>query len=660
MTSVRTLSILDSTGKVVASNQNQLIGQSFPERDYFRIPQKAPNNSILYVSPPFRTITGGWLIALSRSIVDTNGKFAGVATASLDPTDFCLILNAVRDSPQTWAALAHGDGTLFVWESLSRDIQGLNLSTPESLFTKHIHSGNGTSFFIDEIAANGERSMIAIQTIKPDALHMNTPLVLGLGRNLENHYSEWSVHARYHFLVYFLMVGIGGGVLLTTQQTRHSAILRSETAEAQLIEVSAELASFFNITPSLLCIMNFDGSYRKINPAWNKYMGYSHTDLAGQSFYDFFHPEDRTTVVSAIRELQHGNTIRNLVARFKKIDGSYRHLEWAGAKCNDSLFLAAFDVTARVEEEEQLQAMAFHDQLTGLPNRTLMFDRLNQAISSAGRGGKKTGVLFLDLDGFKAINDTYGHDTGDTVLKTFSHKLVQAVRNVDTVARLGGDEFVIILKDIQTTNDAVIAAEKILEKTRKAIYIDKYKYIHIGASIGISIWPDNGTDINDLLLAADMAMYKSKKNGKNCYSLTQECNLGHDNICFNDTYRTGHEIIDTQHLELTNLASRFCKAVREDWKEEIVKESFSSLMSFTKKHFMTEHNLMVKTEYPDRIFHDEMHRLLILELTQMESEIKRDGKVFLADRLRHWLFEHILSQDIPLANHLKNVNSNIC
>jgi hemerythrin len=75
---------------------------------------------------------------------------------------------------------------------------------------------------------------------------------------------------------------------------------------------------------------------------------------------------------------------------------------------------------------------------------------------------------------------------------------------------------------------------------------------------------------------------------------------------------------------------------------------------------MTEHNLMVKTEYPDRIFHDEMHRLLILELTQMESEIKRDGKVFLADRLRHWLFEHILSQDIPLANHLKNVNSNIC
>jgi diguanylate cyclase (GGDEF)-like protein len=158
--------------------------------------------------------------------------------------------------------------------------------------------------------------------------------------------------------------------------------------------------------------------------------------------------------------------------------------------------------------------MAHHDALTGLPNRRLMQDRLNQAIMSARRKQRHVAVLFLDLDRFKVINDTLGHDTGDFILKDIARRLVTCVREVDTVSREGGDEFVVILPDLERPEHARVVADKILEELARPIDIAGQD-IHITPSVGISHYPNDATDVQQLLKHADNAMYQAKDAGRN-------------------------------------------------------------------------------------------------------------------------------------------------
>lgn len=168
--------------------------------------------------------------------------------------------------------------------------------------------------------------------------------------------------------------------------------------------------------------------------------------------------------------------------------------------------------------EKHLFGLAHFDQLTGLPNRTLLMDRLSQAISIATRTHGKISLLFIDLDGFKPVNDTFGHDIGDGVLKEVAARLLSCIREGDTSARLGGDEFVVTLLD-SGLERATILADRILEKLRLPYEIGQRVINSISASIGIAEFPLHADNLDDLLIAADMAMYVAKKSGKNQFSV---------------------------------------------------------------------------------------------------------------------------------------------
>ena len=157
-----------------------------------------------------------------------------------------------------------------------------------------------------------------------------------------------------------------------------------------------------------------------------------------------------------------------------------------------------------------------HDFLTGLPNRMLLTDRVRQAIALAPRHLKKVAVLFLDLDGFKHINDSLGHPIGDKLLQSIAARLVTCVRGSDTVSRQGGDEFVVLLSEMQQSEDAAITARRMLEAVAKAHSIDQHD-LHVTTSIGVSIYPDDGLDVETLIKNADTAMYQAKENGPQSY-----------------------------------------------------------------------------------------------------------------------------------------------
>jgi diguanylate cyclase (GGDEF)-like protein/PAS domain S-box-containing protein len=183
------------------------------------------------------------------------------------------------------------------------------------------------------------------------------------------------------------------------------------------------------------------------------------------------------------------------------------------------------DVTAARGLADQITHLAEHDALTGLPNRLLLNDRLNQAIAQAGRKGSQVAVLFLDLDGFKHINDSLGHPAGDKLLRSVAQRLQECLRSPDTISRQGGDEFVVLLQDLHQSEQAAHSAKRMLKCVSEPHSIDGHE-LHITASMGISIYPDDGLDAETLIKNADTAMYQAKESGRQVYRFfTPEMNV---------------------------------------------------------------------------------------------------------------------------------------
>lgn len=184
------------------------------------------------------------------------------------------------------------------------------------------------------------------------------------------------------------------------------------------------------------------------------------------------------------------------------------------------LILVARDISERLVEEEKIRALAFHDTLTGLPNRLLLTDRLQQALAGAARDGHGVAVMFLDLDRFKGVNDAYGHEAGDALLKVLALRMQACLRGSDTLARLGGDEFVVVLPNIGIAMDAIVIAEKLLAVVSRPVEYSGAT-LEVGVSIGIALYPDCAEAADDLLRAADAAMYRAKQGGRNTFWVSE-------------------------------------------------------------------------------------------------------------------------------------------
>jgi diguanylate cyclase (GGDEF)-like protein/PAS domain S-box-containing protein len=252
-------------------------------------------------------------------------------------------------------------------------------------------------------------------------------------------------------------------------------------------------------------------------------MGYRGADWVGR-----IHPEDAPTVAATLHAAFAAGESFVAEYRFGRADGSYATVLDRGliVRAPDGsparLVGAMADVTERKHAETALAHQALHDALTGLPNRTLLHDRLRQATLAATREAQPFALLLLDLDRFKEVNDSLGHHAGDTLLKQVANRLRQALRPADTVARLGGDEFAILLPRMDVVS-ASLAAARIIEALEAPVSLDEHDVV-IGASIGIALHPEHGEDADMLLRRADMAMYRAKQNrgGYAVYAPEQE------------------------------------------------------------------------------------------------------------------------------------------
>ena len=260
-----------------------------------------------------------------------------------------------------------------------------------------------------------------------------------------------------------------------------------------------------------------------LNPAAERVYGRPVCDFFADSslWWSIVHPDDRDRVQACYGALA-ANSAVTIEYRIVRPDGSQRWLEDRARVSNGLDGTAvridgvASDISERRSQAERIAYQANHDALTGLPNRNLLTDRIDQALAQARRSDQHVAILFLDLDGFKFVNDSYGHAFGDALLRIIAARLEVVVRETDTIARLGGDEFVILLPSLARTEDAVQVASKVLDAFKVQLSQDG-RDLYLSASIGISVFPQDGDSCDLLLQHADVAMYRAKSNGRNGY-----------------------------------------------------------------------------------------------------------------------------------------------
>jgi len=249
-------------------------------------------------------------------------------------------------------------------------------------------------------------------------------------------------------------------------------------------------------------------------------LGYGEDDLLGTSFLAYVHPRERETMREMLASLASGTSQESQAElRFRHKNGMWIWLEaFAQNMLHDpsvgAIVLNYRDVTQRKATEKQLEYQAYYDALTGLPNRLLFRDRVMNAIAQAQRNRRGVGVMYLDLDHFKLVNDSLGHSLGDALLSEVAGRLQSCVRASDTISRLGGDEFTILLIDTSSSEAIAGVARKILQSLAHPFRVEGHE-LFVTASLGISIFPGDGDDVETLLKSADSAMYRAKELGRN-------------------------------------------------------------------------------------------------------------------------------------------------
>lgn len=408
-----------------------------------------------------------------------------------------------------------------------------------------ISRGGSVGVYLDEIQHVGVRYDDSPQGAGPVGSAIKTGQTQ-IFRSSDPRFAAWMEAARSHELEAIISLPLtlrgeifGAFSLYSRQSNAFDApeVIQRLTAITSRISVALEmaqdheklrlLAAALETASNAVFITSRSGHIQWLNDAFTRMSGYTRAEAIGQTpkflnsgKHDTAYYQILWSTILAGEPWVSETTERHKDGHLYTVQQSITPIHDDSGQISHFISIHE-DITAKKKTEERIRHLAQYDVLTGLPNRALFFEHLQQACALAKRKQHLLGLLFLDLDGFKAINDTFGHHAGDMLLKGVAKRLKKCVRTSDIVARLGGDEFTVILPEIAGKEEAIIVAEKIIAALGKPFQLEGHD-ASIGASIGIALYHSDTLEPDNLLKLADSAMYEAKKQGKNTYRFAQD------------------------------------------------------------------------------------------------------------------------------------------
>jgi diguanylate cyclase (GGDEF)-like protein/PAS domain S-box-containing protein len=298
-------------------------------------------------------------------------------------------------------------------------------------------------------------------------------------------------------------------------------LFREETLYAMNLSDSLNRL-IINNTPEIIVLADRNGMIQYASPSFHTTISLDTAEAGHTALFSYIHEEDTASVTQlwtwCVQSLSMRRTEFRLRLRnetFQWVDCSMKPIAEDGEL--QYVLVSSRDISSRKQHEDELIHMAYYDSLTGLPNRRLFHDRYSQALHIAKRYNRKLAVLYLDLDDFKSVNDEFGHNVGDLLLKIIAARLTNCIRDPDTICRIGGDEFLIMLQQFGEPSDIEKVACRVVESLGKPVNIESHE-VKVTCSIGASFYPDDCENGEALIQQADAAMYVSKKSGKNFFT----------------------------------------------------------------------------------------------------------------------------------------------
>jgi diguanylate cyclase (GGDEF)-like protein/PAS domain S-box-containing protein len=510
------VSIVDAQGDTVASNPAAR-PINVARQDYFRFHQQN-RSSYTFISQAMRDeANDDWHLHFTRRLDDKHGEFAGVVIVEVEPAYFTSGYERSRLGEQGMLGLVGDDGVVRALRVGDKQSFGQQLdltalkSHPGMPFAS---SWDGVRRYTEVRQLGGLRLSAMVGLSEQEQM---------AGFAAQRRQLLWEAGVASAVLI--ILAALVWACVWQGAKARRRVRRAQETYAAAS---ESNMDAFF----VLRAIRNKDGvvvdfKFSAVNSRAEKLTGRSRSELRAQTLCSWmpaarhngmFEQLVQVTLQGGVHEEEGPNLVPQLRAEW---------LHWQVVGVEGGVVAIVRDITERKRAEERIYHMAHHDTLTGLPNRSLICDRLEQSLAHAERNKESVLVAFIDLDSFKLVNDTLGHNAGDELLKEVASRMVGCVRREDTVGRFGGDEFVLVLPHVND-NPQVLAPllNKILESVVQPIVLEGQK-MQVSCSIGVAVYPRDGRDTDTLMMHADAAMYRAKESGKNnCQFYTSEMNAG--------------------------------------------------------------------------------------------------------------------------------------
>jgi diguanylate cyclase (GGDEF)-like protein len=536
--------ISDAAGSVINSSRPDFSPTppiNIADRDFFVV-LKAHAAQTMFISEPIKArTTGEWTVYIAHSVAGPGGEFLGIIQGAVKLSYFEQLYHAVASGPDSSIALYRRDGNLIARYPHIDITAGLSLAKGEYFRGLETTGASGTVVRRTGVFDGRER-VIAGRSL------VHYPIVVTVTNTISSILMEWRDQAGYLIGSAFILelVVAGAGMLMVRQmrgqRMLNEARVATTEAEASRLGVEAELVvahergrtdressiqnirflAALNNMSQALCL--FDSSDRLVigNSRHAEMFGMPANRITpGATLEALLLRADGESNLSASDVESMRTSIKQLKSANKRVafvreltDGRSLAVSFVPVE-NEGWLVTFEDVTERRVAEAKITHMARHDALTGLPNRVWFHQKLSEAVARSRRG-ESCAVLYLDLDHFKAVNDTLGHPVGDLLLQDVTRRLKTQIRETDTVARLGGDEFAIVQSSVNQPLDATALATRLIEALSAPYEFDGQQVL-IGTSIGIALVPGDGEDPDHILKNADMALYRAKADGRGRY-----------------------------------------------------------------------------------------------------------------------------------------------